>query len=129
MIKYGFTKEVNMPFNETIKIITEELKKEGFGILTRIDIKEKFKEKLGVDFIRYEILGACHPKSAYEAILAEENIGLMLPCNIIIYEEEGKTRISIIKPTMAMGMIDNNKLKSIAEKVELKLERVINSII
>jgi uncharacterized protein (DUF302 family) len=129
MIKYGFTKEVNMSFNETIKIIAEELKKEGFGILTRIDIKEKFKEKLGVDFRRYEILGACHPESAYEAILAEENIGLMLPCNVIIYEEEGKTRISIIKPTMAMGMIDNDKLKSVAEKVELKLERVINSII
>jgi uncharacterized protein (DUF302 family) len=129
MIKYGFTKEVNMSFNETIKIIAEELKKEDFGILTRIDIKEKFKEKLGVDFRRYEILGACHPESAYEAILAEENIGLMLPCNVIIYEEEGKTRISIIKPTMAMGMIDNDKLKSVAEKVELKLERVINSII
>ena len=128
MIKYGFTKEVNMSFNETIKIITEELKKEGFWILTRINVKEKFKEKLGVDFRRYEILGACHPESAYEAILAEENIGLMLPCNVIIYEEGGKTRISIIKPTMAMGMIDNDKLKSVAEKVELKLERVIDSI-
>ena len=90
---------------------------------------QKFKEKLGMNFGRYEILGACHPKSAYEAILAEENIGLMLPCNVIIYEEEGKTRISIIKPTMAMGMIDNDKLKSVAEKVELKLERVINSIV
>ena len=129
MIKYGFTKEVNMSFDETIKIITEELKKEGFGILTRIDVKEKFKEKIGVDFRRYEILGACHPESAYEAILAEENIGLMLPCNVIIYDKKGKTRISIIKPTMAMGMIDNDKLKSVAEKVELKLERVINSII
>ena len=90
---------------------------------------QKFKEKLGMNFGRYEILGACHPESAYEAILAEENIGLMLPCNVIIYEEEGKTRISIIKPTMAMGMIDNDKLKSVAEKVELKLERVINSIV
>jgi uncharacterized protein (DUF302 family) len=129
MIKYGFSKVVDMSFNETLEIITEELKKEGFGILTRIDVKEKFKEKLGVDFKRYEILGACHPKSAYDAILAEENIGLMLPCNVIIYEKEGRTRISIIKPTMAMGMINNDKLKSVAEKVESKLERVINSII
>jgi uncharacterized protein (DUF302 family) len=129
MIKYGFTKEVNMSFNEAIEIITEELKKEGFGILTRIDVKEKFKEKLGIDFRRYEILGACHPESAYEAILAEENIGLMLPCNVIIYEKQGKIRVSIIKPTMAMGMIDNDRLKFVAEKVELKLEKVIKSIV
>ena len=128
MIKYGFTKEINRSFNETINLITEELKKEGFGILTRIDVKEKFKEKLGIEFKRYEILGACHPKSAYEAILAEENIGLMLPCNVIIYEKDGKIGISIIKPTMVMGMINNDKLKSVAEEVELKLEKVINSI-
>ncbi len=128
MIKYGFTKEINRSFNETINLITEELKKEGFGILTRIDVKEKFKEKLGIEFKRYEILGACHPKSAYEAILAEENIGLMLPCNVIVYEKDGETGISIIKPTMVMGMINNDKLKSVAEEVELKLEKVINSI-
>jgi len=128
MIKYGFTKEINRSFNDTIDLVIEELKKEGFGILTRIDVKEKFEEKLGIDFKRYEILGACNPKSAYEAILAEENIGLMLPCNVIVYEKDGQTGISIIKPTMAMGMIENINLKSIAEKVEGKLERVFNQL-
>ncbi len=128
MIKYGFTKEINKPFDEIINLVTEKLKKEGFGILTRIDVNEKFKEKLGIDFKRYEILGACNPQSAYDAIIAEENIGLMLPCNVIVYEKDGKTGISIIKPTMAMGMINNDKLKSVAEKVEHKLERVFNQL-
>lgn len=128
MIRYGFTKELDISFHNAVDKVTNELKKEGFGILTRIDVKEKIKEKLGIDFKRYEILGACHPKSAHEAILAEENIGLMLPCNVIVYEKNGKTRVSIIKPTMAMGMIDNDILKSIAEKVESKLERVFNQL-
>ena len=128
MIKYGFTKEINKPFDEIINLVTEKLKKEGFGILTRIDVNEKFKEKLGIDFKRYEILGACNPQSAYDAIIAEENIGLMLPCNVIVYEKDGRTGISIIKPTMAMGMINNDKLKSVAEKVEHKLERVFNQL-
>ena len=128
MIKYGFTKEINKPFDEIINLVTEKLKKEGFGILTRIDVNEKFKEKLGIDFKRYEILGACNPQSAYDAIIAEENIGLMLPCNVIVYEKDGRTGISIIKPTMAMGMINNDKLKSVAEKIEHKLERVFNQL-
>ena len=128
MLKYGFTKELNISFHKAIDKITYELKKEGFGILTRIDVRNKFKEKLGIEFKRYEILGACHPKSAYEAIMAEENIGLMLPCNVIVYEKDGKTVISMIKPTMAMGMIDNNDLKSVAERVESKLELVFNRL-
>jgi len=128
MLKYGFTKELNISFHKAIDKITNELKKEGFGILTRIDVRNKFKEKLGIEFKRYEILGACHPKSAYEAIMAEENIGLMLPCNVIVYEKDGKTVISMIKPTMAMGMIDNNDLKSVAERVESKLELVFNRL-
>ena len=128
MLKYGFTKELNISFHKAIDKVTNELEKEGFGILTRIDVRNKFKEKLGIEFKRYEILGACDPKSAYEAIIAEENIGLMLPCNVIVYEKDGKTGISIIKPTMAMGMIDNNDLKSVAERVESKLELVFNRL-
>ena len=92
-------------------------------------LKNKFKEKLGIEFNKYLILGACHPESAYNAIIAEENIGLLLPCNIVIYEKDDKTVFSIIKPKMAMGMINNDKLKSIAEEVESKLERVFRSII
>ena len=128
MISYGFTKEINKPFEESVKIVTEELKKEGFGLLTKIDVKDKFKEKLGIDFKKYIILGACHPTSAHKAILAEENIGLMLPCNVIVYESGGKSIISIIKPTMAMSMIRNSELKEIAEEIEKKLERVIIAI-
>jgi uncharacterized protein (DUF302 family) len=128
MISYGFTKEINKPFEESVNIVTEELKKEGFGLLTKIDVKDKFKEKLGIDFKRYIILGACHPKSAHKAIVAEENIGLLLPCNVIVYESGGKSIISVIKPTMAMGMIRNSELKEIAEEIEKKLERVIIAI-
>jgi len=103
------------------------LKKEGFGVLTRIDIKDKFMEKLGIEFKRYEILGACHPESAYEAISAEENIGLMLPCNVIVYEKGDHCVVSIIKPSVAMSMIDNTELENIAEKIENRLKNVINS--
>jgi len=128
MINYGFTKEVKLPFEEVIAVVTEELKKEGFGILTRIDVQEKFKEKLGIDFKKYVILGACNPASAHKAIVAEENIGLMLPCNVIVYEKEDKTVVSIIKPTVAMRMIENEELKQIAGDVETKLKNVFDSI-
>ena len=128
MIKYGFTKEIDKSFEDTVNLVSDELKKEGFGILTKIDIKDKFKEKLGIDFKKYVILGACNPPKAHEAILAEENIGLMLPCNVIVYEKENHSIVSIIKPTMAMGMIDNDTLKLIAENVENKLENVVNAI-
>ena len=100
MINYGFTKELIIPFEKTVEIVTRELKKQGFGILTEIDVKEKFKEKLGIDFKRYVILGACNPPNAHKAILAEENIGLMLPCNIIVYEDGDNTTVSFIKPTV-----------------------------
>lgn len=128
MIDYGFIKEVDMSFEEAVAIVTEELKKEGFGILSKIDVQEKFKEKLGIDFKKYIILGACNPASAHKAILAEENIGLMLPCNVIIYETENKTTIAVIKPTVAMEMIGNKKLKEVAENIETKLENVIKAI-
>lgn len=128
MINYGFTTEINKSFEETVNLVSEELKKEGFGILTTIDIKDKFKEKLGIDFKQYVILGACNPPRAHEALLAEENIGLLLPCNVIVYEKENQSVVSIIKPTIAMGMIANDKLKLVAEDVEKKLEKVINAI-
>lgn len=128
MINYGFNKEVDMPFEETLEVISEALKKEGFGVLTKIDVKNKFKEKLGIDFKNYMILGACNPTLAHRAILAEENIGLMLPCNVIVYERESKTVISIIRPTVAMEMIENNRLKQIAGDVEVRLKKVFDSM-
>jgi len=128
MVTYGFTKDVAMSFEEATEVVSEELKKEGFGILTKIDVREKFREKLGIGFKKYVILGACNPPSAHKAILAEENIGLMLPCNVIVYEKADRTAISIIRPTVAMGMIENDELRAIAAEVEAKLAKVFKSI-
>jgi len=128
MIGYGFTKDLGLSFEKVREIVTEELKKEGFGILTEIDIQKKFREKLGIDFKRYIILGACNPPNAYKSILAEENIGLMLPCNVIIYEKSDKTVLSIVKPTVAMQMIDNEELRPVAALIEDKLKKVFESV-
>ena len=128
MIKYGFTKETDIPYETAVEVVTEALKEHGFGVLTEIDVQAKLKEKLGIDFKKYKILGACNPPNAHQAILAEENIGLMLPCNVIVYEKGGRTVVSIIKPTAAMAMINNGKLKKIAQEVEAQLEKVFESI-
>lgn len=128
MINYGFTKELDVPYQTVIEQVREALKKEGFGILTEIDVKEKMKEKLGIDMRKYIILGACNPPNAYKAILVEENIGLMLPCNVIVYEKGNKTVLSVIRPTIAMQMIDNMKLPKIAEAVEGQLKKVFDAI-
>ena len=128
MISYGFTKDSDLPFDKVREAVAEGLKKEGFGILTEIDLQEKFKEKLGVDFKRYVILGACSPPNAYKSVQAEENIGLMLPCNVIVYERGSRTVLSVVRPTVAMQMIDNAELKSVAELVEKKLKNVFDAI-
>ena len=128
MINYGFVKEVGMDFEQAVEQVTEALKKAGFGVLTTINIREKLKEKLGIDFKKYVILGACNPAMAHQAIEAEENIGLMLPCNVIVYEKDGQTVVAAIKPTVAMEMITNAKLSWIAVDVEAKLKEVIDSI-
>ena len=128
MIKYGFTKELDIPFETVTEQVREALKKEGFGILTEIDVREKMKEKLGIDFRKYIILGACNPPNAYKAILTEENIGLLLPCNVIVYEKGGKTVLSVIRPTVAMQMVDNVELQKIAEAVEEQLKKAFDAI-
>ncbi|MFZ3157098.1 MAG: DUF302 domain-containing protein [Smithella sp.] len=129
MITYGFTKILAMPFETVKEKIIESLKKEGFGILTEIDIGAKFKEKLGIDFKKYVILGACNPPYAHKAILAEEDIGLLLPCNIILYEKDNGTALAIIRPKVAMQMVNNESLKNLANDVEAKLENVFKSIV
>ena len=128
MIRYGFTKELNKPYEAVVEEITAALKNEGFGILTEINIKEKLKEKLGVEFRKYIILGACCPANAYKSLQVEENIGLMLPCNVIVYEKDGKTVLSVIKPATAMQMIDNAELKKIAEHVEDQLKQAFDIV-
>jgi len=128
MIGYGFTKELDLSYETVKEAVVEELKKEGFGVLTEIDVQAKLKEKLGIDFKKYVILGACNPPSAHQSILAEEDIGLMLPCNVIIYERGNKVVLSIIKPMVAMQMIANPALRSIAENVEVKLKKVFDAV-
>jgi uncharacterized protein (DUF302 family) len=128
MISYAFSEEIGTPFAQAVEEVMRRLSEEGFGVLTRIDVREKFKEKLGVDFRNYMILRACNPGNAHRAILAEEDVGLLLPCNVIVYERNGRIVVSVIRPTVAMQMADNPGLKTIAEEVEAKLESVIASV-
>ena len=124
---YYFSKKVNLSFEQAVEQVTEALKTEGFGVLTQIDIHEKLKEKLNVDFRKYKILGACNPPYAYEALKSERMIGLMLPCNVVVQEaDNGQTEVSAIDPLASMQAIDNPKLKEIAEQIRSKLETVIN---
>lgn len=105
------------------------MKKEGFAILTEIDVKEALKKKLNVDFKKYRILGACNPPFAYQALQAEDKIGTMLPCNVIVQEHtEGKVEIAAVDPVASMQAIENPKLRDVAEQVRVKLKRVIESL-
>ncbi len=125
---YGYKRELSLPYENAVKRVKEELQKEGFGVLTEIDVKAVLKNKLNVDFDKYIILGACNPPFAHQALQAEQDIGLMLPCNVIVYEKEGKTWVSAIKPATAMQMISNDPLKDLAITVETKLIKVIDCI-
>jgi uncharacterized protein (DUF302 family) len=128
-MNYYFSKTVNDDFDTAIKKVTEELKKEGFGILTQIDIKDTLKKKLDVDFKKYSILGACNPQFAYEALQAEDKIGTMLPCNVIVQEHEnGKVEISAVDPAASMMAVKNDSLGNVATQVREKLKRVINNL-
>lgn len=125
---YGFTRKLEVPFAEAVGQTTEALKKEGFGVLTEIDMKAKLKEKLGVDFQNYVILGACNPSLAYQALQEELDLGLLLPCNIIVYEQEGGSVVAAIDAKKMMSVVENPKLETISETVNEKLRRAIESI-
>ena len=119
----------NTPFEEALQKVSEELKKEGFGILTEIDIKSTLKKKLDVDFYNYMILGACNPPFAYKALQAEDKIGTMLPCNVIVQEKEpGIIEVSAVDPVASMSAIENDALGGIAMEVRNKLKKVIESL-
>jgi uncharacterized protein (DUF302 family) len=128
-VSYYFSKILKISFDEAIARVTAELKKEGFGVLTEIDVKETLKKKLDVDFRRYKILGACNPPFAYRALQAEDKIGLMLPCNVIVQEiTGGKVEVAAIDPVASMAAIDNSKLREVGEKVRVKLKAVIDNL-
>ena len=127
-MSYHFTKTVQLSFDDAIKKAVDELKKEGFGILTEIDVQETLKKKLDVDFRRYKILGACNPPFAYQALQAEDKIGTMLPCNVIVQEGSGGIEVSAVDPVASMQAIDNPSLASVALQVQAKLKKVIDSL-
>jgi uncharacterized protein (DUF302 family) len=127
-MKYGFSKTVDMPYEKAVEKVTEELKKEGFGVLTTIDVKETLKKKLDVDFKKYVIVGACNPPFAYKALLAEEEIGLLLPCNVIVYEKEKKSVVAAFDPMAMMSLVEKEQMRPIAEEVKRRLERAIAAV-
>jgi len=126
---YGFSKVVDLSYEATIEKVTEELKVEGFGILTEIDVKATLKKKLDVDFKPYKILGACNPPNAYKALQAEEQIGLMLPCNVIVYvDDNDKTNVAAVDPIASMKAVENDSLGEVAEIIQSKLKNVITNL-
>jgi uncharacterized protein (DUF302 family) len=126
---YGYSKIVSMDFEKAIEKVTEELKKEEFGVLTSIDVKDTLNTKLSVDFRPYMILGACNPRYAHQALLLEEEIGLMLPCNVIVYiDEEGRTIISAMDPLTMMRLVDNSRLEEVAMTIRDKIVSVIDRV-
>lgn len=128
-MKYYFNKTVNGTFEEVIEKVTEALKKEGFGILTEIDIQKTLKKKLDVDFKKYKILGACNPPFAYKALEAEDKIGTMLPCNVIVQEiESGIIEVAAVNPMASMQAVNNVALNKIASEITAMLEDVIKKL-
>ena len=126
---YAFGKTVELTYGEAEKRVREELLKEGFGILTEIDVREKFREKLGKDFRDYIILGACNPALAYEAFGRELNIGTLLPCNVVVYgADDGKTAVMVMDPVAALSVIGNPSLNELAVRVKERMERVLAAL-
>ncbi|MEO6705048.1 MAG: DUF302 domain-containing protein [Ginsengibacter sp.] len=126
---YYFSKILNVDFDTAIDRVTGELKKEGFGVLTQIDVQDTLKKKLDVDFRKYKILGACNPHFAHEALLAEPNIGTMLPCNVIVQEgKDGKVEVSAVDPVASMMSVKNEKLGKVADEVRKKLKNVMENL-
>lgn len=127
-MNYGYKKEVAPAFADAVEKVKAELAKEGFGIITEVDVKATLKHKLNVDYDNYIIMGACNPSFAYEALQTEKEIGLRLPCNVIVYEDAGKTFVAAILPTVILGDTGNPVLARIGEMVEEKLKRAVDNV-
>ncbi len=128
-MSYYFSKTVDFSFDEAVAKVTEDLKKEGFGILTEIDVKQTLKEKLNVDFRRYRILGACNPPFAHKALQAEDWIGLLMPCNVVVQERpDGTVEVAAVDPLASMSAVDSPALRDVAGEVREKLRSVVDSL-
>jgi uncharacterized protein (DUF302 family) len=127
-VGYGYGRTMDLPFAAAVQKARESLKSEGFGVLCEIDIKEKLKEKLGVDFAEYVILGACNPPLAYDALRQEMNIGLLLPCNVVVYEKGPTVFVAAVDAARMLSVVGNPALAATADQVNLKLRRVIDNL-
>ena len=128
MTSYHFSKRLDVPFDTAVTHVIEGLKREGFGILTEIDVKSTLKNKLGEDFRPYRILGACNPPLAFRALQLEDKIGTMLPCNVIVQEHHDGVEVSAIDPVASMQAIENTGLADVAKEVRAKLKKVIDGL-
>ncbi|MEJ2055254.1 MAG: DUF302 domain-containing protein [Calditrichaceae bacterium] len=129
MMTYYISTTLSKSFDEAVEFVTEKLKEQGFGVLTEIDVKATMKKKLDVDFYNYKILGACNPPFAHKALMAEDKIGVMLPCNVILQEKEkGRVEVSAVDPKASMQAVNNPQLGEIASEVTSRLEKVIQSL-
>jgi uncharacterized protein (DUF302 family) len=127
-ISYGFTRTLNVPLGTAIQLTEAALKTEGFGVLFQLDLKEKFKEKLGVEFKKYVILGACNPAIAYKALQEEIGLGLLLPCNVIVFEDQRKSVVAVIDAEKMLGIVGRPELEEMAKEVNAKLRRALESL-
>ena len=128
-MNYYYTKELNSSFEDALAKTKQALVEKGFGVISEIDLKEKFKEKLNLEFREYRILGACNPKMAYQAIEQEDKIGVLLPCNVVVQERlDGKIEVSAVNPMETMSAVQNSNLELIAKEVSSKLNEAINSL-
>lgn len=125
---YGFRTRLALPYEQAIGKVTAALKEEGFGVLTEIDVKATLKQKLDVDFRKYIILGACNPRLAYQALNTELEVGLLLPCNVIVYEEDGGSVVAIVDPISMLGVVKNRQLEPIAREAWARLQRVLEAL-
>lgn len=125
---YGFGAKVSLPYEKAVERARTLLQEEGFGVLTEIDVKKTMKEKLGIDFRRYVIFGACNPHLAHRALEAEIEIGLLLPCNVIVYEDNGGSVVSIMDPITALEIVRNERLAPVAREARSRLERVAEKL-
>tara|TARA_B100000508_G_scaffold60333_1_gene47016 strand:- start:76829 stop:77215 length:387 start_codon:yes stop_codon:yes gene_type:complete len=127
-MKYSHTVKTSLSFDEAIGAVKKSLADNGFGVLTTIDVQKTMKEKIGADYDRYTILGACNPTFAHKALSAEKEIGLLLPCNVIVYEQNKNTYVSSILPSAAMSMVESDILKGVAQDVEKQLKQSIDAL-
>lgn len=126
--KYSISTRLSLTYDEALQRVKAALKEEGFGVLTEIDVKETLREKLQADFRRYDIIGACNPQLAHRALQAELDVGLLLPCNVVVYEDDGGSVVAAFDPEVAMGLADNPDLSEIAREAKERLQRALERL-